>query len=136
MIFLDFQSDDYEMRIANDGVVFGPIWLSKGERFRPTGAYSFLQSRYEEFQLQLKKIKKQYKEIIIIIKKRKRRTMIENDNNNNNETVDDGHDLSNEETDKEENDKVIDISLIQDKSLLSMTKKEIEELQKVKKKNH
>jgi hypothetical protein len=117
------------MKTANDGVVWGPIWLSKGERFRPTGAYIFLESRYKELQLQLKKLKKEYKQLmIIIIEKRKKKTV------NYNESDDDGgQNSSTEGTDKEEEDKINEISLIQDKSLLSMTKKEMRELKKVKK---
>ena len=51
--------------------------------------------------------------------------------NDHNETGDDGQVSSAENTDKEE-DKFIDTSLIQDKSLLSMTNKEIKQLKKVK----
>lgn len=105
------------MKIANEGEVFGPIWLSKGERFRPTGAYVYLDSRYKELHIQLKKIKKEYKQLIIIInEKRKKKSGTDNDKQGS----------STEGTDKE------DITLyIQDKSLLSMTLKEIKELQKV-----
>jgi hypothetical protein len=42
---------------------------------------------------------------------------------------------STDETDKDEDDKVINLSFIQDKSLLSLRKKEMKELQKVKKEN-
>src|SRR5690349_18499502 len=112
------------METANDGILFGPIWVSKGERFRPTGAYIFLESRYKEFQIQLKKLKKEHKQLMIIInEKRKKKSM------NKNETDDDEQDSSTEETDKEEIR-----SSIQDKSLLSMTMKEMKELQQVNKK--
>jgi hypothetical protein len=116
------------MKAANDWIIYGPVWLSKGERFRPTGAYIFLESRYKEFQIQLKKLRKEHRELmIIIIEKRKKKPM------NNNETDDDDDDehiSSAEGTDKEE-EKPNDISSIQDKSLLSMTKKEIKEKKKV-----
>jgi len=115
------------MQTVNDGIIYGPIWLSKGEKFRPTGAYIFLETRYKECQVQLKILKKEYREILIVIKKRKRRTMIGNDNN---ETGDDGQITSTEGTDKED-EKVIDTSLIQNKSLLSMKKKELKELKEV-----
>ena len=117
------------MKTADDGLVYGPIWLSKGERFRPTGAYVYLELRYKELQLQLKKLKKQHKELMIVIKKRQQKKMHEIDHNETGD--DDGQDSSAENTDKEE-DKVIDTSLIQDKSLLSMRNKEIKELKKVK----
>ena len=116
------------MPTANDGLVYGPIWLSKGEKFRPTGAYIFLEARYKECQLQLKILRKEHKEIMTVIKKRKRRTMIGNDNN---ETGDDGQITSTEGTDKED-EKAYDTSSIQNKSLLSMTKKELKELKEVK----
>jgi hypothetical protein len=119
------------MKTANDEIIYGPVWLSKGERFRPTGAYIYLESRYKELQSKLKKLKKLKKEIkvSIIIKNRKKKPMIENDNNN--ETGDDGQISSTEGTDKDEEDKVIKSSSIENKSFLSMGTKEIEELQKV-----
>lgn len=116
------------MKTANDGVVWGPIWLSKGERFRPTGAYIFLESRYKELQLQLKKLKKEYKQLMIIMNKKPKKKTV-----NYNESDDDGgQNSSTEGTDKEE-DKINEKLLSQDKSLLSMTKKEMSELEKVKK---
>jgi len=114
------------MKIANDGIVYGPVWLSKGERFRPTGAYIYLELRYKELNVELKKYKKDYKELMIIIQTRQKRRMIE--------IGDDEQGTSTDETDKDEDDKVIDLSFIQDKSLLSMRKKEMKELQKVNKK--
>jgi hypothetical protein len=115
------------MKTADDGIVYGPIWLSKGERFRPTGAYVYLELRYKELQVQLRKLKIQYREITIVIKKQQQRRMKGNDNN---ETGDDGHASSSENTDRE--DKIIDTSSIEDKSLLSMSIKEIKEYKKVK----
>ena len=61
------------MKTADDGLVYGPIWLSKGERFRPTGAYVYLELRYKELQIQLKKLKKQHKELMIVSKKRQQK---------------------------------------------------------------
>jgi hypothetical protein len=116
------------MKIANDGIVYGPVWLSKGERFRPTGAYIYLELRYKELNVQLKKCKQDYKELMIIIKTRQKRRMIEIGG-------DDEQGTSTDETDKDEDDKVINLSFIQDKSLLSLRKKEMKELQKVKKEN-
>lgn len=101
------------MKIANDGEVYGPVWLSKGERFRPTGAYAYLYSRYEEIEIQLKKLRKDYKEIMIIL----------NEKHKKKSGTDDEQGTSDEE-----------VAKIQDKSLLSMSKKEIKDSQKVNKK--
>ncbi|CAF0809708.1 unnamed protein product [Rotaria sordida] len=120
-IFLE--SNECTIKTVHDECVFGPIWISKGERFRPTGAYSYLELRYKEFQLQYKKLKNHYKEIMIVIKTRKKRMMNENDNN---EISDDEQISSTEGTDKEQN-KNNDKSSIKDKSLLSMTNKELKE---------
>ena len=115
------------MKTANNGVVYGPVWISKGERFRPTGAYIFLELRQKELQHQLKNLKIQYKQILIIIKEKqqKKSTNVEETDGDDREMF-----SSNEETDNEEEKNKV-ISAIQDKGLLSMTRKELKELKKV-----
>ncbi|CAF3985284.1 unnamed protein product [Adineta steineri] len=120
---LFLESDDCKMQTANGEIIYGPVWLSKGEKYRPTGAYIFLETRYKECQTHLKILQKEYNEVMIVIKKRKRQTMIDH------ETDDDAHVSTNEGTDKED-DKVIDVSTIQNKGLLSMKKKELKEARK------
>ena len=116
------------MKSADDGIVYGPVWISKGERFRPTGAYIFLECRYKEFHFQLKKLRKEHRQLLTIInEKRKKKPM----NYNETDEDEDEHLSSTEGTDKEE-EKANDTSTIQDKSLLSMTKKELKEMKKVK----
>ena len=116
------------MKTANNGIVYGPVWISKGERFRPTGAYVFLELRQKELQLQLKKLKIQYKEITIILKDKQQKKSTNVDETDG----DDGEMFSsNEGTDNEE-EKGKTSSAIQDKGLLSMTRKELKELKKVK----
>lgn len=115
------------MKVANYTVISGPVWISKGERFRPTGAYTFLELRLKELQSQLKKLKGQQREIMIVIKEKQQKK-----SNNVDET--DGDDgeftTSNEGTDNEE-EKNKTISTVQDKGLLSMTRKELRESKKV-----
>ncbi|CAF3012149.1 unnamed protein product [Rotaria sp. Silwood2] len=120
---LFLESDECTIKTVHDENVIGPIWISKGERFRPTGAYIYLELRYKEFQLQYKNVKKHYRDIMIVIKTRKQRTMKENDKN---ETSEDEQFSSTEGTDKEQN-KTNDKSSIKDKSLLSMSNKELKE---------
>ena len=122
------ESNECKLQAANDEVIVGPVWLSKGERFRPTGAYIYLELRCKELYLQLKKLKIHYKETMIAIKAREKRTMNEYDSN---ETTDDAQIPSTESTDKEER-KILDTSSIQDKSLLSMSAKELKETKQVK----
>ncbi|CAF0848442.1 unnamed protein product [Rotaria sp. Silwood1] len=117
------ESNECTIKTVHDDNVYGPLWISKGERFRPTGAYTYLELRYTEFQLQYKKLKKHYKEIRIVIKTHKQRRMIEDDDN---ETSGDEQISSTEGTDREQN-KTNDKSSIKDKSLLSMTIKELKE---------
>ena len=127
-LFLVLKSDDCEMKTAYNGIVYGPVWLSKGERFRPTGAYVFLEERCKELRLQLRKLRKQYRELTIIIKEKNKKKPANAD-----ETDDDvGAYLSSTEGTDNEEEKTKTISSIQDKSLLSMTKKEMKELKKVK----
>ncbi|CAF2617983.1 unnamed protein product [Rotaria sp. Silwood2] len=120
---LFLESTECTIKTVHDENVIGPIWISKGERFRPTGAYIYLELRYKEFQLQYKNVKKHYRDIMIVIKTRKQRTMKENDKN---ETSEDEQLSSTEGTDKEQN-KTNDKSSIKDKSLLSMSNKELKE---------
>ena len=117
------------MKTANDGITYGPVWLSKGERFRPTGAYIFLESRYKEFQVQLRKLRKEHRQLMIIINERRKKKAMHHHETDEDE---DEHFSSTEETDEEEKHKVNDTSAIQDKSLLSMNKKEMKEMKKVK----
>ena len=126
--FSVLKSDERSMETANGGVVYGPVWLSKGERFRPTGAYIFLETRTKELQLQLKSLKDKHKELMIVIKNRERRMQNRMDSN---DTGDDRQGSSTENTDKDE-EKVSDFSKVEDKSLLSMSKKERKELKQVK----
>jgi hypothetical protein len=118
------------MKTVNDGIIYGPVWLSKGERFRPTGAYIFLECRYKEFQSQLKKLRKEHRELTIIINEKPKRKPMNNNEMDDEEEEEDEHLSSTEGTDKED-EKMHDRLLIQDKSLLSMTKKEIKEMKKV-----
>lgn len=115
------------MKTANNGIVSGPVWISKGERFRPTGAYVFLELRLKELQHQLKKLKSQHKEIMMIIKEKQQKKSTNVDETDG----DDGEMFSsNEGTDNEEG-KSKTTSAIQDKSLLSMSRKELKEFKKV-----
>ncbi|CAF1169688.1 unnamed protein product [Adineta ricciae] len=121
---LFLESDDCKMQTVNDGIIYGPVWVSKGEKFRPTGAYVFLESRYKECQSQLKIYRAEYREIKTVIKKRQRRTM------NGNEQSDTGDELrvsTTEGTDGED-EKDNHKTAVKNKSLLSMTKKELKEL--------
>lgn len=105
------------MPTAQQSSVTGPLWLSKGERFRPTGAYVFLETRHDEYCASLRKLKKQYNEVKTVIRRRRQRAMIGDE---------DTEESSNKETDDEE--KPVEIK---DKSLLSMTKKELRDLKEV-----
>ncbi|CAF4223998.1 unnamed protein product, partial [Rotaria magnacalcarata] len=121
-MFLD--TDECKVPTTNDDYIYGPVWISKGERFRPTGAYIYLETRYQELNIQYKKIKIQYKEVILVMKE-KQKTKHESDHNE--ETDDDGVDeqiSSNEGTDKEKS-KIKDKLSSKDKSLLSMSSKEL-----------
>ena len=115
------------MKAANNAVIYGPVWISKGERFRPTGAYAFLELRLKELQSQLKRLKAQQREIMIIIKEKQQKKATNVD-----ETDGDDGDFttSNEGTDNEE-EKNKTNSTIQDKGLLSMARKELREFKKV-----
>ena len=126
-MFSVLESDDCKMQTVNDGIIYGPVWVSKGEKFRPTGAYVFLESRYKECQSQLKAYRAELREIKTVIKKRQRRTM------NGNEQSDTGDELrvsTTEGTDGED-EKNNEKTAVKNKSLLSMTKKELKELKEV-----
>jgi hypothetical protein len=118
------------MKAVNDVIIYGPVWLSKGERFRPTGAYIFLECRYKEFQSELKKLRKKHRELTKIMNEKPKRKPMNNNEMDDEEEEEDEHLSSTEGTDKE-GEKMNDISLKQDKSLLSMKKKEMEEMKKV-----
>ena len=66
---LVLESDENTMQTTKFGQVVGPIWLSKGERFRPTGAYEYLQIRHNEFRTSLKECKEEYKKVLNDIEK-------------------------------------------------------------------
>jgi hypothetical protein len=100
------------------GLTIGPLWFSKGERFRPTGAYVFLQARYDEYRLLLKKIKNEHEDIMRVMRKRKQKTRIYEDDRL-------------ESTDEDTNNDEINLE-IQDKGLLSLTDKQIKRLKEVK----
>lgn len=106
------------MPTAHQGLITGPLWISKGERFRPTGAYVFLQTRYEEFRVLLKKEKQEHREILAVIRRRKRQKMIgiEHESSNNDTTDDDDAQVE-----------------IRNKGLLSMGRQEMKQLKEVKK---
>ena len=106
------------MATAQHGLITRPLWLSKGERFRPTGAYVFLQIRHEEFRLSLKKLKEEQREILAVIRKRKRQSMVGNGGE---------HTSSDGDTDDDEEIKVE----IRNKALLSMTRQEMKQLKEV-----
>jgi len=124
VLCLVLKSDDCKMSTADDGLVYGPVWMSKGERFRPTGAYAYLELRLKELQQQLKNLKKDHRELTITLKdKSKKKTANTSETDDDDDVV---HQLSSSETaDKDE------ISKVKDKSLLSMTKKELQAMETV-----
>jgi hypothetical protein len=100
--------------------MYGPIWLSKGERFRPSGAYEFLKKRYREYVIHLKKVRQEFREVIFIIRSRKKP--------GDSDAV--GRDSSMERTDDDE-PKIKETSSIKKKSLLSLNTHEITEHREV-----
>lgn len=108
------------MQSANTGLFYGPIWLSKGERFRPSGAYAFLVKRYKEYQILLKKQRAEFREVVFVIRSRQK-------------PGDSGaleRDSSLERTEDDE-PKIKETASIKNKDLLSLNTREINEYREV-----
>lgn len=108
------------MQSANTGLFYGPIWLSKGERFRPSGAYAFLAKRYKEYQILLKKQRVEFREVVFVIRSRQK-------------PGDSGaleRDSSLERTEDDE-PKIKETASIKNKDLLSLNTREINEYREV-----
>lgn len=129
---LVLESDECRMETVNNEYVCGPIWLSKGERFRPTGAYIYLELRYQELVIQHKKTKKHLKEINLVIKEKEREKQKGKSDSENNDGTDEEQNSSNEDTNNEKS-KIKDKLSGKDKTILSMTIKELKEFRKVRK---
>ncbi|CAF1619115.1 unnamed protein product, partial [Didymodactylos carnosus] len=67
-----FESEDNMTKTVH-GLLIGPIWISKGERFRPTGAYTFLQIHLRETKEKLKETKLEQKRVRIFSNSKKRK---------------------------------------------------------------
>ena len=105
------------MSSVHHGDILGPLWITKGERFRPSGAYLFLETRYKEFRAQLKVFKAELREISRALRKRQKRTM--NDSGTG-ATVADDTESSPERTDNDDV-KFKESSPIRNKKLLSLS---------------
>ena len=108
------------MQSANTGLIYGPIWLSKGERFRPSGAYAFLAMRYREYQILLKKKRAVFREVMFVIRSRKKPG----------ESGALERDSSLERTEDDE-PKIRETASIKNKNLLSLNTREIDEYRAV-----
>ena len=104
---------------VHHGDILGPLWITKGERFRPSGSYLFLDARYKEFRAQRKLFEAELREILYAIQKRQKRTMNGSDAESSPERTD------NDDGKSKEN------APIRNKQLLSMSMKELKTLKEV-----
>ena len=114
------KSEMHTMQSAVTGLIYGPLWLSKGERFRPSGSYAFLKSRYNEYLIKLKKRRQEYREVVFVI-----RTL-----HKNKESSARQRDSSLEKTDDDE-PKIRETSSIKNKKIMSLNTREITEYRAV-----
>jgi hypothetical protein len=65
---LVLQDDSNQMKTLKNGTIMGPLWLTRGERFRPVGADIFLKTRQKEYRNHLKSLKKERRAIRLVLK--------------------------------------------------------------------
>ena len=68
-----FRSDSSTMQHATEGTIFGPVWLTNGEPFRPVGAFEFLRNRHREFVSYRDERRAIHREVLLIIDERTKR---------------------------------------------------------------
>lgn len=121
--FVVFKSATFTMQHLTKGIIYGPLWISVGERFRPNGAYAYLQCRYQEYVSHLQKLKKAHSEVLTVMEDKMKKK------HKGKRSDEDSDDSSNEDSKKKKDG-------ISNKALLSMKRNEIMEHREVSEEIH